>query len=216
MSTNSLTSFDRRRKPEAVRKEALEVGRRLLIAGGPTAITLKAIGAEMAMSHANLIHHFGSAEAFQKELKTSMVEELTRNVTELIRHGGVAPDNGKIVDTVFTAYGRGGIGTLVAWLALSKSSDDGHELEPAIAELLAVIESLAEGPGAAMRGRASVLLVSALALGNSLFGKPLAKCVGSDPQELRDLTVWILEQLAVSGPPRTDARLTDAQLDAEE
>jgi TetR/AcrR family transcriptional regulator, repressor for neighboring sulfatase len=206
MSTNSLASVDRRRKPEAVRKEALEVGRRLLIEGGPAAITLKAIGAEMAMSHANLIHHFGSAEAFQTQLKTSMVEELTRKVTELIRHGGTAPNNGEIVDTVFSAYGPGGIGTLVAWLALTKSSDDSHELEPAIAELLAVIESLAQGSDGAKRARASVLLVSALALGNSLFGKPLAKSVGGDPQELRDLTVWILEQLARSGPQRSDAK----------
>jgi AcrR family transcriptional regulator len=201
MSTKSLPVGDRRRKPESVRTEALAIGRRLLIDGGPAAITLKAIGAEMAMSHANLIHHFGSAEAFQSQLKTTIVEELTRTVTALIRQGTEGPDLAEIVDTVFTAYGPGGIGRLVAWSASAKPADETHGLEQALGELVAVVEPLIEGSGAAARTRAMVILVSIMALGDSLIGKPLAKWVGNDPQEMRHLTVWILEQLRSDGNP---------------
>jgi TetR/AcrR family transcriptional regulator, repressor for neighboring sulfatase len=199
MSTNSLGTAERRRKPDDVRGEALAIGRRLLIEGGPAAITLKAVGAEMGMSHANLIHHFGSAVAFQSQLKTAMAEELTRGVTALIRGQGQV-DIGRIVGTVFDAYDSGGIGTLVAWSAATKSAVETNGLEQAIGELVAVLEPLIEGAGAAGRARALVALVTILALGDSLIGKPLAKFVGSDPGEMRRLTVSLVEHL------RTEAR----------
>ena len=199
MSTKSLSIVERRRKPESVRKEALAIGRRLLIERGPAAITLKAIGAEMAMSHANLIHHFGSAEAFQSQLKNMMVEELTRTVTALIRHGGDEPSVAEIVDTVFSAYGPGGVGRLVAWSAMTNAGDETHGLEQAMNELVAVLEPLIEGPEAKTHARARVVLVSILALGDSLIGQSLAKCLGSDTGETRQLTVWILEQLRKAG-----------------
>jgi TetR/AcrR family transcriptional regulator, repressor for neighboring sulfatase len=196
MSTKSLIAAERRRKPDDVRAEALAIGRRLLIEGGPAAITLKAIGAEMGMSHANLIHHFGSAEAFQNQLKTAMGEELTRRVTDLIRRqGGKDADVGEIVDTVFSAYASGGIGMLIAWSTLTKAKAQTEGLEQALGELVNVLEPLMEGPAAASRARAVVVLVSILALGDSLIGAPLAQCVGGDPGEMRRLTVRILEQL---------------------
>jgi TetR/AcrR family transcriptional regulator, repressor for neighboring sulfatase len=200
MSIKSSPSIERRRKPDSVREEALAIGRRLLAGGGPGAITLKAIGAEMSMSHANLIHHFGSAEAFQDQLKTSMVEELTRTVTALIhRYKAGEVRVAEIVDTVFTAYASGGIGTLVAWSAMTQTSHDDHGLNQAIGELVAVLEELMEGPEASSRARVAVCLVTFLALGNSLIGKSLTKTLGSDTHEMRNLTVGILEQLRIAG-----------------
>lgn len=199
MSIKSLTTPDRRRKPDAVRKEALAIGRRLLIEGGPAAITLKAIGAEMGMSHANLIHHFGSAEAFQTQLKNMMVEELTRTVTALVRHDQDGSSTAEIVDTVFSAYGPGGLGRLVAWSATTGPAGEAPGLDEALRELVAVLEPLVGGPDTAAHARARVLLVSILALGDSLIGQSLARCLGSDPQEMRQLTVWILGQLHNAG-----------------
>ena len=43
------------------REEAVEAARDLLLAGGASAVTLKAVGERMGVGHANLIHHFGSA-----------------------------------------------------------------------------------------------------------------------------------------------------------
>jgi AcrR family transcriptional regulator len=67
----------RRRSPEDARREALAAARRILLEKGPDAVTLKAVGAEIGVSHANLIHHFGSAAGLQSALMGSMVRELT-------------------------------------------------------------------------------------------------------------------------------------------
>jgi AcrR family transcriptional regulator len=196
MSIKSSTPIERRRKPDAVREEAVATGRRLLAQGGPGAITLKAIGAEMGMSHANLIHHFGSAEALQDQLKSTLIEELTQTATELVRRYRAGEVRiADIVDTVFTAYSSGGIGTLVAWSAMTKTGQEHHGLNQAILELVTVLEGVMAGPQASSRARAAVSLVTYLALGDSLIGHSLAKTMGSDKGEIRDLTVWILEQL---------------------
>jgi TetR/AcrR family transcriptional regulator, repressor for neighboring sulfatase len=196
MSIKSSTPIERRRKPDAVREEALATGRRLLALGGPGAITLKAIGAEMGMSHANLIHHFGSAEAFQDQLKSVLVQELTENATALVhRYRAGEVKIADIVDTVFAAYSSGGIGTLVAWSAMTKTGQQDHRLNQAILELLTVLEGVMAGPQASSRARAAVCLVTFMGLGNSLIGNALAKTMGCERGEMRDLTVWILEQL---------------------
>jgi len=196
MSTKSSVPIERRRKPDQVREEALAIGRRLLASSGPSAITLKAISTEMGMSHANLIHHFGSAEAYQDQLKSALVQELTETATALVhRYRAGQVRIADIVDTVFTAYGPGGIGTLVAWSAMSKTGRENHSLNQAILELVTVLEEVMAGPQASSRARAAVTLVTFLALGDSLIGNALAKTMGSDRGEMRDLTVWILEQL---------------------
>jgi AcrR family transcriptional regulator len=196
MSTKSSIKIDRRRKAGDVRLEALKIGRRLLLEGGLGALTLKAVGAALGMSHANLIHHFGSAEAFQDQLKSLMVEELTRDVTALIRKQAAGKiDVAEIVDSVFAAYASGGIGLLVAWAAITKSDGGTEELRQAIGELVGVLESLIATPEAARRARMMVILVSVLALGDSLIGDQFAQTLGSDPHEMRHLTTRILEQL---------------------
>jgi AcrR family transcriptional regulator len=201
MSIKSSTPIERRRKPDAVREEALATGRRLLAQRGPGAITLKAIGAEMGMSHANLIHHFGSAEAFQEQLKSTLVQELTQTVTGLVhRYRAGQVRIADIVDTVFAAYSSGGIGTLVAWSAMTSTGREDHGLNQAILELVTVLEGGMAGPQALSRARAAVCLVTYLALGNSLIGGSLAKTMGSDKSVMRDLTVWVLEQLHKAGP----------------
>ena len=50
-----------RLSPEESRAAALEAARRLLIEHGPQAVTLKAVAAAIGKTHANLLHHFGSA-----------------------------------------------------------------------------------------------------------------------------------------------------------
>ncbi len=196
MSTNSVLPADRRRKPDAVRRDALEIGRRLLIEGGPSAITLKAIGAELGMSHANLIHHFGSAEVFQAQLRDLMVQDLTRTVTGLLaRHASESVDAATIVDQVFAAYRSGGIGVLMAWSVLTGNAHETDELAQVIGELVAALESLIEGPESAARAREMVSLVTLLAFAESLIGKSLAKVVGMPPDAVQSLTIRMVDHL---------------------
>ena len=195
MSTKSEAT-DRRRKPEVVRSLALDAGRRLLAEGGPRAITLKAVGAALGMSHANLIHHFGSAGAFHGELAQSMLEQLTRTVSGLVeRHGRGQVDLHAIVDTVFDAYGPGGVGTLMAWSALSGEGRAEEGLAREIATLVALVEQLASGPDAAAKARENVRLLTSLAFADSLIGRPLSAMLGEGPGEARARAVRLLERL---------------------
>ena len=58
-----------RLSPGESRAAAIEAARRLLIHSGPQAVTLKAVAAEVGKTHANLLHHFGSAAGLQAEPK---------------------------------------------------------------------------------------------------------------------------------------------------
>lgn len=179
-----------------MRLEALQAGRRLLTAGGPGAITLTAIGAELGMTHANLIHHFGSAQGFQTALMDSMVGELAVTVTDLVeRHARGELDAQTIVDQVFDAYASGGIGMLAAWMALSGNREKSDELARTVQDLVAVVETLIEGPDAADRAKEAVRLVSLLAFADSLVGKALSKRLAADRDRVRATTVQLLETL---------------------
>lgn len=181
---------ERRRKPEAVREAALKAGRKLLTEQGPSAVTLKAVAAELGMSHPNLIHHFGSADGFRIELKRFMVADLTRTVTGLVRRQGETRAGvAQIVDTVFSAYGPGGIGTMIAWSALARNDGSGEAVIEAVAELVEVLVPLVEGPDAASNARALVRLVTLLAFADSLIGDVLAEAVGGTASETRELAV---------------------------
>ncbi len=196
MSINAPSPIERRRKPEAVRRDALEVGRRLLIADGPGAITLKAIGAALGMSHANLIHHFGSAEAFQAQLKDLMVQDLTRRITAIITSGeAIAAGLPSIVDQVFDAYAEGGIGMLMAWSLVTGAPYDEAGMAATMCDLVAALEPHLEGAGAARRARQMVSLVTLLAFADSLIGASLADAMGGERAAVRQFTTRLLDVL---------------------
>ncbi len=206
--TKPPASVERRRKPDDVRREALEVGRRLLIAGGPTALTLKAVGTEMGMSHANLIHHFGSADAYQTALKDEMVLDLTRRATAAVASAGLAePDVASIVNQVFDAYGSGGIGILMAWSILSGAPRDNKiGMGATTRALVAALEPRIAHPDAAARARKIVSLVTMLALADGLIGASLAEAVGDERDAIRALTVTLVGSLAAGKLEPSQAR----------
>lgn len=199
MSTIPKRSAERRRKPDVVRKDALEVARGLLIAHGPRAITLKAIADRLGMTHANLIHHFGSAEAFQAQLRDTMVEDITRKATGLIGEANDRPPHaGAIVDQVFEAYASGGIGMLMAWSVLTGADHQADSIRKTTGELVAVVEATLGGADAGEKARRIVSLVTLLAFADSLIGKALAQTVGEGRDATRALTTRIVDLLATT------------------
>jgi len=91
----------------------------LLLTGGPDAVTLAAVGKMVGVSHANVIHHFGSAAGLRAALMASMVRDLTLALDDAVAH--VRSDEAaprKLVDIVFDAFEKGGAGALAAWIAL--------------------------------------------------------------------------------------------------
>jgi AcrR family transcriptional regulator len=63
-----VSTIRKRLSPEQSRDAAIEAARALLVESGPQAVTLKAVAARIGRTHANLLHHFGSAADLQKAL----------------------------------------------------------------------------------------------------------------------------------------------------
>src|ERR1041384_1084797 len=98
-------SIRERLTPEMSRAGALEAARALLIEQGPQAVTLKAVAARIGRTHANLLHHFGSAAGLQSALAGHIGAQVTRQIGETVeRQRSGEADARQIVDETFDAF----------------------------------------------------------------------------------------------------------------
>jgi AcrR family transcriptional regulator len=175
--------------PEASRAAALAAARRLLIEKGPQAVTLKAVAAEIGKSHANLLHHFGSAAGLQAALAELISDRVCAGIAEAVRRARAGEaDPIEIVDRVFDAFGREGGGALAAWMILSGSRDALNPILDAIHEL---IEHLRQGHEDRPVPETTLWLVL-LALGDSLVGAEMAALLGLDRGRARGVARRLL------------------------
>lgn len=166
------------------RAAALEAARLLLIDEGPQAVTLKAVGARIGKSHANLLHHFGSAAGLQSELAKCLAERVTAGIAEAVlkaRQGDADPL--EIVDRTFDAFGREGAGALAAWMILSGNRD---ALNPVLEAIHCLVHELGEGMGDRPVHDITLSLVLS-ALGDSLLGGAMSEALGLPPGRAREL-----------------------------
>ncbi len=77
-------SIRKRLTQEESRTVALEAARALLIELGPQAVTLKAVASRIGRTHANLLHHFGSAAGLQKELARHLATTICATIEEAV------------------------------------------------------------------------------------------------------------------------------------
>ncbi len=173
-----------RLSPEESRSAALEAARELLLYAGPQAVTLKAVGARIGKTHANLLHHFGSAAGLQTELARFIAERVTNGIAEAVlqaRQG--AADPGIIVDRTFDAFDREGGGALAAWMILSGNRD---ALNPILESIHALVDQLGKGHDDRPVHETTMWLVLA-AVGDSLLGGPMAEALGLPREKAREL-----------------------------
>src|SRR3954468_14438500 len=202
----TLMSIARERlTPEESRAAALEAARALLLESGPQAVTLKAVAARIGKTHANLLHHFGSAAGLQSQLYRSIAEHVPAAIRvggEGARHGGAEAgerarrgeaDPREIVDRTFEAFDREGAGALAAWMILSGNRD---ALDPVLEAIHGLVNRLREGHEDRPVPELTLWLVLA-ALGDSLLGEPMARALGLPPEKARELATRQL--IAASG-----------------
>jgi AcrR family transcriptional regulator len=174
---------------------ALAAARKLLLKHGPDGVTLKAVADELGMSHTNLIHHFGSAEALQSALMGAMVRDLTEAIEEAIDH--VRTDENAtraLIDIVFDAFGKGGAGQLAAWIALSNKHAHLEPVRDAVDSLVRAITDRVTRDGAEPpKHTASALLFLTLcAFGDAVIGDNLRAMLGRDKDAVRRLSAYLL------------------------
>lgn len=191
----------RRRTPDEARREAVASARRLLLAGGPDAMTLSAVAADIGVTHANLIHHFGSAAGLQSALMGSMVEDLNHALTTAVAR--LRTDDGaplELVNAVFDAFTEGGAGRLAAWIAMSGDLSHLEPVRDAVQDLVrAISEKMGDSDTTRDRIGSAVLFIALSAFGESLIGAPLRNMLDQPEDATRTVVANLLPRF-VSRP----------------
>src|SRR5438445_13317643 len=173
-----------RLSPEQSRSAALQAARLLLLRDGPQAVTLKAVAGEIGRTHANLLHHFGSAAGLQSELARSIANSVTSSIADAVERGRAGEADARdIVDQTFDAFGREGAGALAAWMILTGNRD---ALNPILDSLHGLVAQLSAGHEDHQVAETTLALVLT-ALGDSMLGAPISAALGLKRDTAREL-----------------------------
>ena len=195
-----MSTRRKRLSPQESRSAAIEAARRLLIAHGPQAVTLKAVASEVGRTHANLLHHFGSAAELQGELARSIAESVTSSITEAVERARAGETDARdIIDRTFDVFGRDGAGALAAWMILTGNRD---ALDPILDSIRSLVAQLSVGHEEHHVAESTLALVLS-ALGDSLLGRPIAEALGLPRDTARELAAERLRQRLEAQHPRT-------------
>lgn len=193
-----MTASRRRLSPDESRAAAIAAARALLLEDGPQAVTLKAVADKIGRTHANVLHHFGSAAGLQSELARSIAEEVTASIAVSVERARQhETDAREIVDKTFDAFGPQGAGALAAWMILSGNRD---ALNPILEALRSLVNQLSVAHEDHHVPDSTLWLVL-LALGDSLLGGPIAQALGLERDTARKIAADALRaQIAARHP----------------
>ena len=194
-------SISRKRlNSEESRSAALEAARALLLEQGPQAVTLKAVAAKVGRTHANLLHHFGSAAGLQAELALSIADRVTGSIAEAVERARAGEkDLREVVDGTFDAFDREGAGALAAWMILSGNRD---ALDPILSSIRGLVSQLQVGHEEHHVPESTLWLVLA-ALGDSLLGQPITNALGLERDAARRIATDALRAEIAARHPNT-------------
>lgn len=187
-------SIRKRLSQEESRTVALEAARALLIELGPQAVTLKAVASRIGRTHANLLHHFGSAAGLQKALAEHLAVTICATIEDAVlasRAGEGTPRD--VVDLTFDAFDKEGGGMLATWMLMNGNED---ALDPLLEAIHELVDDLGDHDSGRMHDVTHALCV--MALGDALMGGPLAQSLGIPRTSARDKAEKMLIEGAIA------------------
>lgn len=190
-----MTTIRRRLTPGESRLAALEAARVLLIEAGPQAVTLKAVAGRIGRTHANLLHHFGSAAGLQRELAAHLAQTVCSTIAEAVRasRAGLGSPR-EVVDLAFDAFDKEGAGALASWMILTGNEDALTPIVEAIHRLVHEIASDEANHREGMAVHEDTLTLVLMAMGDALIGKALTRSLGLSETAARDRAQRMLER----------------------
>lgn len=180
----------RRLSPEASRHAALDAARELLIEHGPQAVTLKAVAARIGRTHANLLHHFGSAAGLQKALAAYLADQVCDTIAQHMSDGHPEQqDIRRVVDLTFDAFGEGGAGALASWMLMTGNDD---ALDPIIESIHSLIDAKGLNDDGRRIMHEDTLALVLMALGDAQMGAQMASALNLPRDTARALATELI------------------------
>lgn len=180
----------KRLSPEESRSVALEAARKILIEMGPQAVTLKAVAARVDRTHANLLHHFGSAAGLQKALAAYLADTVCTTIGRKMAEAPVGErDMREIVDLAFDAFGSGGAGALATWMAATGNED---ALDPVIDAIHRLIDGMTPDAHEKRLLHEDTLALVLMAMGDAQLGGPMAEALSLPRDTARVLATELI------------------------
>ncbi|MGH6694544.1 MULTISPECIES: TetR/AcrR family transcriptional regulator [unclassified Sphingopyxis] len=170
-----MSIVKKRLSPEESRSAALEAARQILVETGPAAVTLKAVAARIDRTHANLLHHFGSAAGLQKALAAYQAETVCATIGRKMAESPPGERNVReIVDLAFDAFNEGGAGALATWMAATGNDD---ALDPIVDAIHKLIDGMSPDAHEKRLMHEDTLALVLMALGDAQLGGPMAEAL---------------------------------------
>ena len=181
----TLVSIVRKRlSHDESRAAALEAARGLLIEAGPQAVTLKAVAGRIGRTHANLLHHFGSAAGLQMALAETLAVQVCATIGDVVRKARLGEaDPRLIVDMTFDAFDQQGAGALATWMIMTGNE---NALNPILDAIHNLVDQIGDGHEDQAMHEDTLTLVL-MAMGDALLGGPLAKALGVPRETAREI-----------------------------
>ncbi len=192
MDVNSSRKKRIRRTPEQAKALILRVAAGRLSELGLDGLNISGVAKAAGMSHATVIHHFGSTGAMREALAREMTRALLADVMAALDHHE-APD--KILDRLFKMLSQGGHGRLLAWLALEQQTGTLPGSEESGRLFEKIIDAIALESGDRRHAKHMVLLVASAAVGLGIGGDAIAEMVGIDDEEMRSFPAWLADHI---------------------
>lgn len=178
-----MSTTRKRLSPGESRDAALEAARAILLESGPQAVTLKAVASRIGRTHANLLHHFGSAAELQKALAAKIAATVTARIGAAALHARATDqDPREVVALTFDAFDTEGAGALASWMILSGNRD---ALDPVLEAIRELVNELAEDTTSSRNVHEETLSLVLTALGHALLGRPMSDALGLPPETAR-------------------------------
>ncbi|MEM1230197.1 MAG: TetR/AcrR family transcriptional regulator [Pseudomonadota bacterium] len=194
-----------RRTPEQAKQLILENAAERLKQQGLEGLNLTGVAEDAGISHATIIHHFGSSDGMRQALAEHMTATLLQDVMEALQRD-VAPE--ALCQNLFRTIVDNGHARLMAWLAVDGTQD----LAPRPAALAPLFEGVIEQvaqvlhcqTGAAenpspprpedlLRARNIVLLVATTAIGLGIGGDRLGTLLGMADPTSGEFPGWLAD-----------------------
>lgn len=192
----------KRRTPAEAKVLVLDTAARRLQEFGLEGLNIVGVAEEAGISHATLIHHFGSTAGMRRALVESMTERLVRDaVASFANHEGLEG----LFEELFAVFSTGGHAKLLAWLAIEEGNRETptESMQTLFSGLVdACAQQLPECDVAAARNLITLVVSAAIGLG--VAGDELTGLVGLDGagQEAfpRWLAAWIGDEYLHGDP----------------